>query len=161
MLHPKTKKSDYRPAVGVVIFNDEGKVFLGRRRNQRGFWVWQFPQGGIDKGETPKQAAYRELYEETGIEKSRVEMLGKTQDWLYYDLPKERQKRWRGQRQKWFAVRFTGKKKHIDLGVETPPEFSSYEWGTLDDAYHLIVPFKRKVYKHVVKEFKSFAKGKT
>ena len=160
MLKPTTKKSDYRPAVGVVIINDDGHVFLGRRRNQRGFWVWQFPQGGIDEGETPKQAAYRELYEETGIEKSHVKMIGEIDTWLYYDLPKERRKRWRGQKQKWFAVRFKGKTKHINLGIEKPPEFSTYAWGTLDDACHLIVPFKRKVYKQIAREFKHFAKPK-
>lgn len=158
MLKPKTKKTDYRPAVGLVIFNEKGEVFLGRRRAQRGFWVWQFPQGGIDAGESPKQAAYRELYEETGIEKSQVSLLGKTEGWLYYDLPKAARKRWRGQRQKWFAMRFTGKSKHIDLTIEQPPEFSTYAWGRLDDAAHLIVPFKRKVYKHIAREFKHFAK---
>ena len=160
MLKPATKKSDYRPAVGLVIFNDQGQVFLGRRRHQRGFWVWQFPQGGIDTGETPKQAAYRELHEETGLLKSHVDIIGRTKDWLYYDLPKERQKRWRGQKQKWFAMRLTAKEKHINLNVESPPEFSNYEWGTLNDARHLIVPFKRKVYKHVVREFKDFATSK-
>ena len=157
MLKPKTKKSDYRPAVGLVIFNEKGEVFLGRRRAQRGFWVWQFPQGGIDAGETPKQAAYRELYEETGLQKPHIKIIGEIEPWLYYDLPKDRRKRWRGQKQKWFAVRFLGKKKHIDLNVETPPEFSRYAWGSLDDAAHLIVPFKRKVYKHIAKDFKHFA----
>ena len=158
MSEPKTKKSDYRPNVGVVVFNDKGEVFLGRRRGERGFWVWQFPQGGMDKGESPKQAALRELYEETGIDKSKLKILGQTNGWLYYDFPNGPRKGWRGQRQKWFAVRFTGKAKHINLKIESPPEFSSYAWGTLDDACHLIVPFKRKVYKYIAREFKAFAK---
>lgn len=158
MLEPKTKKSDYRPAVGIVIFNEKGEVFIGRRRGQSGFWIWQFPQGGIDKGESPKQAAFRELYEETGLKKPHVKILGQTKGWLYYDLPKEHRKAWRGQRQKWFAVQFKGKAKHINLNIETPPEFSRYAWGSLDDAAHLIVPFKRKVYKHVARDFKHFAK---
>jgi len=132
---------------------------MGRRRAQTGFWVWQFPQGGIDEGETPTQAAYRELTEETGIDKSHVDIIGEIDSWLYYDLPKDRRKRWRGQKQKWFAMRFKGTEKHIDLNIETPPEFSNYAWGTLNDARHLIVPFKRKVYKHIAREFKHFAKA--
>ncbi|MEP6343428.1 MAG: RNA pyrophosphohydrolase [Maricaulaceae bacterium] len=158
MLKPKTKDSDYRPAVGLVIFNDNGEVFIGRRRGQKGFWIWQFPQGGIDSGETPEQAAYRELHEETGLQKSHIEVIGEIEPWLYYDLPKERRKRWRGQKQKWFAVRLLGSTKNINLKVENPPEFSRYLWGSLDDAAHLIVPFKRDVYKRLAKDFKHFAK---
>jgi len=158
MLIPTKRNKDYRPAVGIVIFNDKGEVFLGRRRGQPGFWVWQFPQGGIDDGETPQEAAVRELHEETGLSTEHVTWLGEVKDWLYYDLPKEKRKRWRGQKQKWFAVRFTGKAKHFDLKVENPPEFSRYAWGSLDDACHLIVPFKRGVYQHVAREFKVFAK---
>ncbi len=158
MIKPTTQESDYRPAVGLVIFNQKGQVFLGRRRRQQGFWVWQFPQGGIDKGETPQEAAYRELHEETGLSKHHVAQLGEIKDWLYYDLPKEKRKSWRGQKQKWFAVRFHGKAKHVNLKVETPPEFSRYAWGSLDDACHLIVPFKRNVYQTIAHEFKDFAK---
>ena len=160
MTKPTSDISNYRACVGVVIFNSKGQVFLGRRRGTKGFWVWQFPQGGMDKGETVLEAAYRELYEETGITEKHVELLGQTEDWLYYDLPDERAKRmkWYGQKQKWVAFRFTGKKKHINLFVETPSEFSRYAWGNLKDTKHLIVPFKRKVYKDVAKQFKRFAK---
>ncbi len=158
MLKPTTKEDDYRPAVGIVIFNHKGQVFLGRRARQRGFWVWQFPQGGIDKGETATEAAYRELHEETGLLKKHVKILGEIEPWLYYDLPKEKRKRWRGQKQKWFALRFKGHKKDFDLNIETPPEFSRYEWGHLEDACHLIVPFKRNVYKTIANEFKRFSK---
>jgi len=131
MLRPCTQDDDYRPAVGIVIFNDKGQVFLGRRRRQQGFWVWQFPQGGIDNGETPQEAAFRELYEETGLASKHVDTLGEIKEWLYYDLPKEKRKAWRGQKQKWFAVRFKGKPKHFNLNVENPPEFSRYAWGAL------------------------------
>lgn len=158
MRQPTTKDSDYRPAVGLVIFNDKGQVFLGRRRRQHGFWVWQFPQGGIDKGETALKAAYRELHEETGLRKNHVKLLGEIEPWLYYDLPPVKRKRWHGQKQKWFAFNFQGKRKDFNLNVEDPPEFTRYAWGSLDDAYHLIVPFKRDVYKTIMEEFKRFSK---
>ena len=121
-------------------------------RNQRGFWVWQFPQGGIDKDESPKKAAYRELFEETGIKKSHVELLGETQDWLYYDLPKDRQKRWRGQRQKWFAMRFSGSDDLISIETETP-EFSHWAWMPHSELVHKIVPFKKHTYAKVFDAF--------
>ena len=120
------------------------------------------PQGGIDAGESPKAAAARELFEETGITQDNVTPLGEVTDWLFYDFPPEYKNRkavsgWRGQRQKWFAFRFHGDVSKIDLKSHGPQEFSEWDWRDLAAAPNLIVPFKRNVYERLVIEFECFA----
>ncbi len=144
----------YRPCVGIALFNDEGQVWIGNRIGFEG--AWQLPQGGIDDGETAEQAALRELSEEIGTDKA--EIVAETPDWLTYDLPdhligKAFGGKYRGQKQKWFAMHFTGKEKHIKIDVPHP-EFDAWRWtdfGTLPD---LIVPFKRPVYLQLVEIFR-------
>jgi putative (di)nucleoside polyphosphate hydrolase len=148
----------YRPCVGIMLFNKDGKVFVGKRIDQT-VEGWQMPQGGIDKGETPKEAALRELKEEVGT--AKAEIIGEMDDWLTYDLPKHLvgvafHGKYRGQRQKWFALRFTGKDSDIDLTAHEP-EFSDYQWVSLAALPGLIVPFKRDTYKAVIAAFKSLA----
>ena len=155
-------KAHYRPAVGVAVFNSDGHVWLGKRFGEKGPYSWQMPQGGIDEGEKPKAAAKRELWEETGIRVKDVTLLGSVEDWLYYDFPPEHQgpksRGWMGQRQKWFAFRYHGNEKKIDLKSHGPQEFSKWKWAELSDAPKLIVPFKRKVYERLLIEFEGYAK---
>ena len=148
----------YRPAAGVVLFNHAGKVFMGRRKNASGPYIWQFPQGGIDKGEKPKHAALRELYEETGIKPELVSTIGRITDWLYYDFPadfhgKKAARGWRGQRQKWYALRFHGSDDDVNLKAHRPIEFVDWRWDDFARAPQLIVPFKRPVYQKLIREF--------
>ena len=157
----------YRPCVGVMVLNRAGYVFVGRRSNGPEHvdptHAWQMPQGGIDPGEDPWGAALRELYEETNIRS--VERLGETRDWLTYDIPPEIigqawKGKYRGQRQKWFALRFTGDEREIDVthpagGHE--PEFLDWRWEPMQNLPALVVPFKRQVYEQVVAEFSRFA----
>jgi putative (di)nucleoside polyphosphate hydrolase len=155
---PKILKAEdlpYRPCVGLMLLNAEGKVFVGRRIDQT-VEGWQMPQGGIDQGETPEQAAMRELKEETGTDKA--EILRAHPDWLNYDLPPHLigvalHGKYRGQTQKWFALRFHGKDSDINL-VTHEPEFASWRWSGFDELLSLIVPFKRDTYRKVVAEFK-------
>lgn len=150
----------YRPNVGLVVFNGEGRVWLGRRAGWKGAHSWQFPQGGVDPGEDWEEAARRELYEETGIRS--VTLLGRTEDWIVYDFPPEARESkvargFRGQRQKWFAFRFTGEDAEVDLHAHPPAEFDAWRWAALDQVADLVVPFKRPAYETVVGAFRGFA----
>ena len=146
----------YRPAVGIMLLNPAGKVFVARRIDMPRMPAWQMPQGGIDKGENPRQAALRELKEEIGTDK--VEILGESRMWLKYDLPVELAGgvwggRYCGQRQKWFAMRFTGNDKDIDLATDHP-EFDAWKWIRPERLPEMIVPFKRQLYLDVLAEFR-------
>jgi putative (di)nucleoside polyphosphate hydrolase len=148
----------YRPCVGIMLFNQDGKVFVGKRIDQT-VEGWQMPQGGIDKGEEPKQAVLRELREEVGTDKA--EILGEMEDWVTYDLPKHLigvafHGRYRGQKQKWFALRFTGQDADIDLTAHEP-EFADYKWVELKELPDLIVPFKRDTYRQVIMALGKYA----
>lgn len=153
----------YRPCVGILVLNAEGNVWVGQRADApgdaegRGTW-WQMPQGGIDEGEDPKAAASRELKEETGMRS--IEVLAETSDWLTYDLPPELLgKAWggrfRGQKQKWFAVRFLGNESEINISPPPPDqiEFIAWRWSPPSELSASIVPFKREVYAKVLAEF--------
>ena len=156
----------YRPCVGIMVLNRQGLVWAGRRtpignsEYDGSPHLWQMPQGGIDKGEDPERAAYRELHEETGM--TTVTLLGRTKGWINYDLPPELigiglKGKYRGQTQAWFAFRFTGDDSEIQIAP--PPggheqEFDEWAWKPMEDLPGLIVSFKRKVYDQVVAEFR-------
>lgn len=149
---------EHRPNVGVVLFNGEGRVWLGRRARTPEPWNWQFPQGGVDDGEDLLDAALRELEEETGARSA--ELLGRTEGWIVYDFPPEVAARggpWRGQKQVWFAFRFTGEETEFRLDGHHQVEFEAWRWARLDEAPELIVPFKRAAYEQVATAFRRFA----
>lgn len=153
---------DYRPNVGVVLFNPEGKVWLGKRYGADEPWCWQFPQGGMDEGETPEEAGLRELYEETGVTQELIEPLGSINDWLAYDFPPEvlaqrSRNRWRGQKQRWFAYRYLGTDADFDLEAVPPQEFSEFRWVALETTPQLIIPWKRGVYERVAEAFAPYS----
>lgn len=157
--------SQYRPAAGIVLFNKKGQVWLGKRSGKQTDYVWQFPQGGLDKGESPEFGALRELREETGISVDKLRPLARIEEELFYDFPPEyagrgRMQKWRGQRQLWFAYRFIGKKSDVNLKFQKPAEFTKWRWGELHNAPELVVPFKRNVYERLVIEFEGFAATK-
>ena len=155
----------YRPCVGVMLINKAGLVWIGRRFDKqndegKGHW-WQMPQGGIDKGEDVPTAALRELAEETAV--TSAEIIAESSRWYNYDLPehligKSWNGKYRGQTQKWVALRFTGEDGEIDLA---PPghkqEFDQWRWARMDELMDLIVPFKRQVYEQVLAEFRHLA----
>lgn len=162
-----TESRPYRPNVGVALFNAEGRVLIGRRFKDDGPEIilpgleWQMPQGGIDADEDPRTAVMRELWEETGV--THADYLDET-DWLTYDFipfdgPGHRFARFRGQRQKWFALRFTGRDEEVDpLATRNgqPAEFDSWRWEKLDRVADLVVPFRREVYRTVAMRFAKF-----
>jgi len=152
----------YRANVGAALFNAQGRVFIGRRTGLDAALGenWQMPQGGIDAGEDPSEAVFRELLEEVGTNDATI--LAEHPEWLSYDLPASPQRhafrgRFRGQRQKWFALRFNGTDSDIVLDRDPHPEFSAWRWASLAELPELIVPFKRPVYEAVVKEFARYA----
>ena len=156
---------DYRPCVGVMLLNQAGLVWIGRRFDKqndegKGHW-WQMPQGGIDNGEDPKLAAMRELAEETAV--TSAEVIAESRGWYSYDLPdhligKSWKGRYRGQTQKWFALRFLGSDGEVNLA---PPghkqEFDQWRWARMADVLDLVVPFKRRVYEQVIADFRHLA----
>ena len=149
----------YRPCVGVVLIDARGMVFAGQRIDSPSP-AWQMPQGGIDEGEKPREAAYRELWEETGVTRDLVEFVGKTHGWVTYDLPPELLgKVWggkyRGQKQKWFLFRFKGQDADVKIATEHP-EFSTWRWILADEMVESIVPFKRSVYEEVIRSFRAY-----
>ena len=144
----------YRPGVGIMLLNAEGLVFVARRIDTPG--AWQMPQGGLDEGEAPAQAALRELEEEIGT--SNAEIVAESRGWLRYDLPPALQRsfrggRYRGQRQKWFLCRFLGDERDIDLGHDKHPEFDAWKWVPPAALPRLIVDFKRDLYRALLDEF--------
>ncbi len=158
-----TDLSLYRPNVGVVLFHPDGRVWLGRRAGTPEPYCWQFPQGGVDPHEVEsgdwEGAARRELAEETGVRCATL--LGATDGWITYDFPPEARgakiaRGWKGQKQKWFALRFDGDEAEIDLQAHPPIEFEAWRWGRLDEVSGLIVPFKRPAYEQVVAAFRRF-----
>jgi putative (di)nucleoside polyphosphate hydrolase len=149
----ETKSLPYRRGVGVALINRAGKVFVAERIDTPG--AWQMPQGGIDKGERPRTAAKRELWEETGTKTAKI--IAESRGWLRYDLPADIRKRvwkgkFRGQEQKWFLMLFTGKDADINLDGEHP-EFARWKWISFRRLPTVIVGFKRKIYRQVVAEF--------
>lgn len=146
MIDPK----DYRQGVGIILLNTEGKVFVGQRLDKTSE-AWQMPQGGIDPGETPIQAAKRELMEEVGTDKA--EIIFEIPEWLSYDLPSEiAAKLWggkyKGQMQRWFVMNFTGTDSDVNINTEIP-EFISWKWAEFSELPNMIVPFKQDLYKQL------------
>ena len=149
----------YRPCVGVVLIDARGLVFAGQRIDSPAP-AWQMPQGGIDDGEKPREAAYRELWEETGVTRDKVDFVAKSHGWVTYDLPpdllgKVWGGKYRGQKQKWFLFRFLGTDADIQIATKHP-EFSTWRWILADEMIESIVPFKRAVYEQVIRSFRAY-----
>lgn len=150
----------YRPCVGVMLVNSAGRVFVGKRIDNKEMDAWQMPQGGIDDGEDLHAAALRELQEETGVASHLVTIIAETRDELLYDLPdflmgKMWGGKFRGQRQKWLLMRFSGEDTDIDLDAHEHAEFEAWRWVEPEQVPELIVPFKKRVYRQVVEEFRN------
>jgi len=146
----------YRPCAGIMLANRDGLVFVGQRIDNPGD-AWQMPQGGIDPGEDPEVAAFRDLGEETGLLPDHVDLIARSKEEYFYDLPPELQGniwggRWRGQRQWWFLMRFKGDDTDVRIDGHHP-EFSQWKWAEPAELPRLIVPFKRRIYEGLVSEF--------
>jgi len=157
MTHKTVKKKDlpYRFGVGAVLLNASGQVFVAKRIDTPGD-AWQMPQGGIDQDEDPRKAIFRELKEEIGT--ANAEIIEESADWLSYDLPKDVRKlvwkgRYRGQKQKWYLLRYLGTDADIDLTADKHPEFSTWKWADFESIPDMIVEFKRDLYQDIVATF--------
>lgn len=144
----------YRANVGIILVNIDGSLFWAKRIGEN---AWQFPQGGIRESESAEQAAFRELHEEVGVTKDSVELLGSTQDWLRYDIPKHLIRRHQtpcciGQKQRWFLLRFTGNESDVCLDVSDKPEFDQWRWVDQLEPPRSVISFKRRVYAEALKE---------
>lgn len=164
MSEPSDPWPNHRANVGIALFNDQGRIWLGRRDGTPPPWNWQLPQGGMDKGEAAEPAALRELEEETGIRPDRVELLGNIPGWIAYDYPPDvredprfHKKRHLGQKQRWFAFRFLGADTDFELKRHAEVEFDAWRWGDLAEIPDLIIPWKRDVYVQVVAAFARFS----
>ena len=151
-------KLPYRSCVGVMLANAKGEIFVGQRLDND-TPAWQMPQGGVDKGEAPRDAALRELWEETGVEPELVTIEAESETWLPYDLPHDLvpkiwKGKYRGQEQKWFLLRFNGTDQDVNIATKHP-EFSEWRWLPADQLVANIVPFKRAVYEQVLQEFQA------
>lgn len=147
-------REGYRPNVGIILVNGRNEVFWGKRIREHS---WQFPQGGIDKGETPEQAMYRELHEEVGLLPEHVEILGRTRDWLRYDVPRHWVRRewrntYRGQKQIWFLLRLVGRDCDVCLRASDHPEFDAWRWSEYWVPLEAVIGFKRGVYQQALTE---------
>jgi putative (di)nucleoside polyphosphate hydrolase len=150
-------KLPYRLGVGLMIINSQKKVFIGKRKDTKNPFSWQMPQGGIDSGETPSKAALREMKEEIGCDIGVI--IAETKNWYCYDLPvKVIHKMWdgqyKGQKQKWFLIKYTGLDSEINLITEHP-EFNRWRWIKLSQLTRVVVPFKKSLYEAVISEFRN------
>ncbi|MDN5843491.1 MAG: RNA pyrophosphohydrolase [Alcaligenaceae bacterium] len=141
-------REGYRPNVGIILVNQKNEVFWGKRIREH---AWQFPQGGIKHGETPVQAMYRELHEEVGLHPEHVRILGRTRDWLRYNVPdhfvrRELRGRYRGQKQIWFLLRMVGRDCDVTLRASDTPEFDAWRWNAYWVPLEAVIEFKREVY---------------
>jgi len=152
----------YRPNVASVIINKDNKILWAKRVDEDN---WQFPQGGIQKGETPEQAMYREVYEEVGLKKNSFEILGRSADWLKYDVPEKFVKtywqgRYKGQKQIWFLLKFIGSDDLINLNLHESPEFDDWKWENFWHPLQDVVDFKKEVYSAALNELWQFVENK-
>ena len=151
-------REGFRPNVGIILLNSRNQVFWGKRLRTHS---WQFPQGGIKYGETPEQAMYRELMEEVGLKPEHVKILGRTRDWLRYDVPTSWIKRewrgsYRGQKQIWFLLRLTGRDSDVSLRASEHPEFDAWRWSEYWVPLEDVIEFKREVYQLALNELATF-----
>jgi putative (di)nucleoside polyphosphate hydrolase len=147
-------RDGFRPNVGIILVNRRNEVFWGKRIREHS---WQFPQGGIDRGESPEQAMFRELFEEVGLQPSSVRIIGRTKDWLRYEVPeqwvrREWRGRYRGQKQIWFLLRLVGRDSEIDLRASDHPEFDAWRWSEYWVPLDAVIEFKREVYSQALEE---------
>jgi putative (di)nucleoside polyphosphate hydrolase len=147
-------RDGYRPNVGIIICNKRNEVFWGKRVRE---YAWQFPQGGIQEGESPKEAMYRELDEEVGLEPHHVKIIGRTDGWLRYDVPRQFVRRdtrstYKGQKQIWFLLRLVGRDSDVSLRKSKEPEFDAWRWHSFFIPLDTVIEFKRDVYKQALTE---------
>lgn len=151
-------KDGYRPNVGIILCNAQNQVFWGKRIREHS---WQFPQGGIKFGETPEQAMFRELMEEVGLQEQHVKILGRTKDWLHYDVPQNWIRRewrgsYRGQKQIWFLLRLVGRDCDVKLRATNHPEFDAWRWSDYWSPLETVIEFKREVYSKALEELQEY-----